>query len=240
MPRPTMQRPRTKPARASRKGMSLLEVVLASLLVALVVTTVVGGMTAVVQQDLRQRAKIDALEVGNRLMLTYLDDAESIKEMEGKHVMQGGKPYVFAFRETPVSINLPSGGLLIAAGDGPAKDTFRQSVLLTVNVYQALGNDQQGYQPGELLCTISRPYHPLAIITRGNQDAMMRNMTPENAIRLFSSLTGGAVGNTKPAGGKPSGAGRGGAVVGSEFAGSRDRGQGTGGKFGSNDQRKSN
>lgn len=66
--------PGGRPAR----GMTLLEVVFATVILALTVSTLATGVNAIANQQNRSRQLLNCAELGNRLIIQYLDDSKSL------------------------------------------------------------------------------------------------------------------------------------------------------------------
>lgn len=62
----------------TRRGLTMLEVVLASVLMAMIATTLVAGLGYVHTAHRRQQMLLGAAEVANRIVLQYLDDKDSL------------------------------------------------------------------------------------------------------------------------------------------------------------------
>lgn len=62
----------------TRRGLTMLEVVLASVLMAMIATTLVAGLGYVHAAHRRQQMMLGAAEVANRIVLQYLDDKDSL------------------------------------------------------------------------------------------------------------------------------------------------------------------
>ncbi|RMH14272.1 MAG: hypothetical protein D6695_01665 [Planctomycetota bacterium] len=60
------------------RGVTMLETVLAAVLVAMIATTLVSGLAFMHADHQRQQSKLGAAEVANRIMLQYLDDKNAL------------------------------------------------------------------------------------------------------------------------------------------------------------------
>jgi prepilin-type N-terminal cleavage/methylation domain-containing protein len=229
-PTPSATRPPRR--RWSRRGVSLIEVVMASLLLAIIASAVVGGITTVIAGDARNQQKLEALELASRLILQYLDDKEAMPKPEA-HVTQGRGVYRWVMRESPVQLSMPEESVIDRPAEGPGSKTIDKLVLLSVSVYAGVPDGMGGYAYGDRVCTLTRMYHPLSVIYR-NPDMMKRlaadparmmeimmalidggttSRSDPNAVRPNGGNTGGANGGGRgaPAGGnKPAGSGGGG------------------------------
>lgn len=164
------KRPRVR--RWSRRGISLVEVVMASMLLAIIASAVVGGITTVVSADARNQQKLEALELANRLLLQYLDDKDAMPSQE-THVNQGRGVYRWVMRVSPVQLSMPEESVIDKPAEGPGGKTIEKLVLLSVSVFSGVPDGMGGYTYGDRVCTLTRMYHPLSVIYR-NPDMMKR------------------------------------------------------------------
>jgi len=155
-----------------RRAFSLIEVVMASTLLAIVASAVVGGITTVVAADSRNQQKLEALELANRLLLQYLDDKDAMPNA-GAHVFQGRGVYRWQMHTSPVELSMPAESVIDKPADGPGAKTIDKLVLLSVSVYVGKPDGMGGYTHGDRVCTLTRVYHPLSVIYR-NPDMMKR------------------------------------------------------------------
>lgn len=183
------QKMTTRRSRAHlRRGVSLIEVVMASLLVAVLSTAVVGAIVTVVAADVKNQQKLEALELGNRLLLQFLDDKDALPHEEAP-IEQGLGTYRWKLTRTPVKLQMPPGSIIMPpTADSPGEKTQAKTELLTVTVYAGVKQAGGGFAPGKLLCTLSRLNHPLSVIYR-NPDAMARAFSdPGKAMAIFADL----------------------------------------------------
>ncbi len=171
-----------------RRGVSLIEVVMASMLVAILSTAVVGGIVTVIAADMKNQQKLEALELGNRLLLQFLDDKAALPSEE-EPIVQGLGTYRWHLTRTPVKLEMPPGSIIMPPpADSPGEKTQTKTELLTVTVYSGVAQLGGGFTEGHLLCTLSRLNHPLSLIYR-NPDAMARAFSdPARAIEIFTDL----------------------------------------------------
>ena len=223
----TNPRHTTRARRWSRRGISLVEVVMASMLLAIIASAVVGGITTVVAADSRNQQKLEALELANRLLLQYLDDKDAMPSQE-THISQGRGVYRWVLRQSPVQLSMPEESVIDKPTDGPGSKTIDKLVLLSVSIYTGVPDGMGGYAYGDRACTLTRMYHPLSVIYR-NPDMMKRLAAdPARMMDIMMALIdtgttsrsdpasvhnnggGGGGGGTVPAGsgGKPSSGGR--------------------------------
>lgn len=175
-------------ARRGRRGVSLLEVVLSSVLLGIIATAVAGAISSIVTAEMRSAQRLEALELANRLILQYLDDEKSMPS-ESEHINQGSGSYRFTVRLTPIVVDMPEGSLLVkpAGGAGTVGGTMDAVELLSISVYAGVP-DGGGYAYGERLCTLTRPVHPLSTAF-GNPDRMQRIFAdPGSAMAAFGRI----------------------------------------------------
>lgn len=178
----------------SRRGVSLIEVVMASLLLAILTTAIVSAITTVVTADIRNRQKLEALELANRLLLQYLDDDQAMPS-DTQHIMQGNAAYRWKLQKTPVKIEMPDDSLLIKATDGPGSKAMEKTTLLSVNVYAGIPDGMGGYAEGQRLCTVSRYFHPMSVFYR-NPDALSRlTNDPARMMEIMQGMLADAQAN---------------------------------------------
>jgi type II secretory pathway pseudopilin PulG len=175
-------------ARRFRRGVSLIEVVMASMLVAILTTAVVGAIVTVIAADVRNQQKLEALELGNRLLLQFLDDKDALPPEE-EPIHQGLGDYRWTLTRTPVKIQMPASSIITRPMEGtPGDKTMAKTELLTVTVYSGKPDGLGGFEQGKLLCTLSRLNHPLSVIYR-NPDTMSRAFSdPIKAMQIFTDL----------------------------------------------------
>ncbi|HZW07006.1 MAG TPA: type II secretion system protein [Phycisphaerales bacterium] len=196
-PTPARKRPR------ARRGFSLVEVVMASMLLAIIASAIVGGITTVISADARNQQKLESLELANRLLLQYLDDKDAMPNQEA-HVFQGRGVYRWAMHTSPVAIEMPPGSVIEKPAEGPGSKTIDKLTLLSVSVYAGVPDGMGGYTHGERVCTLTRVYHPLSVIYR-NPDMMKRLAAdPARMMELMMALIdSGTTSRTDPGAARP-------------------------------------
>lgn len=158
--------------RVRRRAFSLVEVIMASMLLAIIASAVVGGITTVITADARNQQKLEGLELANRLLLQYLDDKDAMPNQESQ-VVQGRGTYRWAMHTSPVELSMPEESVIDKPIDGPGAKTIDKLILLSVSVYSGVPDGMGGFAYGERICTLTRVYHPLSVIYR-NPDMMKR------------------------------------------------------------------
>jgi hypothetical protein len=222
----------------ARRGVTILESVMAALLLGLVSTTIFSTVSAVAAADLRGQQRLEALELSNRLILQYLDDKNKMPS-ESTHIVQGRTPYRFKLNTSPVTIRFPEGSVLERNNQSTTTDVLSKTQLISVTVFEAVplgppdAEGRQRFNQGDRICTLSRVSHPLVAIFR-NPDSVARAFTdPATALQtmqqLMEGMTPGGSRDASGQGGGRTGGGRTGNNAGSgttdlqNFQGSRDK-----------------
>jgi hypothetical protein len=191
------------PAHATwaRAGTTLIEVVLAALLLSIVVVMIVATVSNVTLADLRGRQRLEALELANRLLLQYLDDKDKMPS-QSAHIVQGMGVYRWTLRETPVAMDFPRESVFTPREGNSSVRVLEQTNLLTVTVWTGVPDGLGGYAPGAELATLARVHNPMSAITR-NPDVLLRaTSNPDQLLRVLlqmveqgrGSVSGGAGG----------------------------------------------
>jgi type II secretory pathway pseudopilin PulG len=186
------------------RGSTLLEVVLAAVLLAMVSAGIFTTLGYLARAETQREKVAAAHEIASRLLLQYLDDAsqmpseaEPIKDGSGRHTFR------FSVREEPVDVKTSlSGGAAGAAGGAPgasgvpgvggadANQMLAQTKLLRATVYEGIATEQAGVRPGEPLAQLTRLYNPMLMLMR-NEDARNRALLRPD---FFEQLQAGAGG----------------------------------------------
>lgn len=135
--------------------MTLLEVVLAVLMISLVALVVTSAVNSIMGMEANGRKRLAAYEVANRLMLTYLDDPDNLPS-ESNPIEYGAYRFLYEVELTPAKLVInrtqeTSGASL------QALDRFR---MVGVTVYDALDSDVAMATEGEALAALSRTIDP--------------------------------------------------------------------------------
>ncbi len=176
-----------QPARAAR-GMSLLEVVFAVVLLALVASAVTGAISFVGGSEVRAQKRLGAYELANRLILQHLDDPNQLPDRT-RPIEYDRFRYRWELDISQVRMRTPSLATQREV-NAQANDRFEQ---VTVAVFAV----QEGVlfePPAEQLAVLTRVYDPFA---PRNPDAVER-MDADALIEKIQGLFGGDL----PAGGR--------------------------------------
>lgn len=191
------------PCARGRAGTTLIEVVLAALLLSIVVVMIVATVSNVTLADLRGRQRLEALELANRLLLQYLDDKEKMPS-PAAHIEQGMGVYRWALRETPVTMDFPRESVFTAREGNSSVRVLEQTNLLSVTVWTGVPDGLGGYAPGDELATLARVHNPMSAITR-NPDVLLRaTSNPEQLMRMLLQMVEQGKGTVSGSGGSGS------------------------------------
>lgn len=190
----------------ARRGLTFLEVVLASVLLGMLAATAVSAMSYVIGTQERAQRKLQALEVASRLMMIYMDDPAELKGLEGQLVPYAGLKYRWNMEKTevtPIPARLP---------EGANANTFQTLARMdNVRIRAWLSEDSGGArepEAGMQVGTIVRLVDPAPL---RNPDSLQNAATNRQA-ELIQSLTGRGRGTVQVGGGRrgPNGPGGGG------------------------------
>jgi len=183
----------------SRRGLTFLETVAATAILAMIAATVLSGFNAMVGGQKRNQHRLGAAELANRLVLQYLDDQDALPSST-LPVEYGGERYRWLLRETSVALT-PSRPEV--AAEREAFSTLSLSRLKAVTVQVWLGEESGGsfsIEPGTPTATLTRLVDPTAIRNPDSIDNIIKN--PESAAKFIQQFTGGA-NRTRPSGSQP-------------------------------------
>lgn len=165
---------------ARRRGMTFLEVVLASALLGIVAMGVFGALNYLVLQHKRAEQLTGAAEVANRVVVMFLDNPDAMPS-NGQPIPYGRHRYRWTYDAGPISVIDPN-----ATEGQPSPLTLDRLQELTVTVW--LHEDSGGASapgPSTPGLTVRRMLDPAA--TR-NPDSMARAIDDG---RLLRGLQGG-------------------------------------------------
>lgn len=182
--------PRSRPQdRAQRRGLTLIETIAASVLLALMASTLLGGMTMMLRAQTRQQQRLAATELCNRLILQYLDDAKSMPQ-SNLPIAYANERYRWELSRTPARLVDARAEVAAARADkgGLVLDRLE---LITVRVW--LSEESGGaYRPdvSTPVSTLSRVVDPVADIYRNPDSASYLMSTPEGRKTLLERFAG--------------------------------------------------
>ncbi len=187
----------------TRRGVSILEAVLSTMLLAMVAVSVAAAVTHVQKSAELGKQRVAAHEVANRLVLQWLDDE---KELPPTNVYDDGT-YLFCWELTtlPLSIDVPDDSAVKAPTDGPAARLLNSQKLIVVHVYEGLPDGVGGAVPGVELAELRRTHNPQARMT-GNPDTLIRiSKDAGRTSQYMSVILGGGNSTPAPAASTPAG-----------------------------------
>lgn len=186
-------------------GLTLLEVVLAVVILGLVAAAISGAISTVEAMNARSRQMVSAYELAHRLILTWLDDQ---KRMPAQTLPLDYGPYTFMWDMQEDNVRMVINEAQ-KANSGSTPQALSRFKLVSISVYMAEGDPRQPYK-GPELATLSRLYDPAAV---RNPESMKTMQDPDNLARLIREITGqdfnvqGGGGNGKGNGGGDGGGG---------------------------------
>lgn len=200
---------RTPSRVASRRGMTFLEVVFASVLLALVAGSMFAAFSFIFTSQTREQARLGAYEVANRLVLLYLDD--SVKMPDPNKTLDYGPPealqrFRWQYKEEPVQVYEVAGDQRDSTRQSPlSNDRFKR---VTVRVWLSeYSGGSATYEGTNVQATVTRMLDPIA--PRNPDSYMNMIQSPEGLQKLVEQLMGNQQsGNVVTRGGLP-GAGQG-------------------------------
>lgn len=196
----------------------MLEVVLASVMLAMVSATIATAVAQINRAERLRHQRLAAYEVANRVLLQHMDDAEELARQPAV-TRQHGWLFRFSVEEEPVEIEaldgldrsaLPTDATEIARAAargqerGEIRDMLRKHLkLLRVRVYRAEQAGGGAAIGREQLAEMTRLYNPLLMLFR-NDDTRERAMQQDRLLRLLQQLDPNAglapaPGTTRPA-----------------------------------------
>ena len=184
----------------SRRGLTFLETLFASALLALVAAAVFGALSFVLGRQHHEQRTLAAYELANRIILQYLDDPEQLPD-PSLPLEYGKDRFRWTLNVDPVTVTATSEATKDAA------DTRRSMLdrVKQVSVHVWLGEESGGSQAFESdspmpKAALTRIMYPMAY---RNPDAFDRLINSDaGRRRLFDDMTGGSGGST-PAGSRP-------------------------------------
>jgi hypothetical protein len=198
--------------------MTLLEVVFAVALLALVAAAAMSTVTLLITLTVDDQKTLGAQEVAHKLLLQYLDEKKKMPSTSAPIDYAGGRfTYRYRLEETNMEMRTKARESKGGAADLRA-DRFK---LITVRVYDGVSVGGT-IMEGDELAVMSRMMDPIAIMR--NPDSMKRMFGDEEGIRtILGSFMGGG-GGTSPATAVPRPGKRSGGSPGSKGSGPKGSG----------------
>lgn len=176
---------RDKPSRPRcHRGLTLLETVLAVLLLTLVTTAIMSAVSFVLGTEGRARKRLAASEVANRLVLQYLDEKSDMPD-RSRPIDYGEYRFVWDMDVSNVAMELNSVARRNAAPG--AVSSLARFKLTRITVYDAEEADSGAALRGEPLAVLTRVYDPIAA---RNPDTMDR-LDVDRIREMIQGITGG-------------------------------------------------
>jgi len=166
-------------------GLSLLEVILSVVMLTGVTTSIMSAIAYVERADARDKRRLAAHEIGNRLILQWLDDSKSMPEPRLPIAYGDRYEFFFELSITPAMMELNERQ---TRGETAlqALDRYR---LVAVRVFDSDDSVPGQAVPGEELALLWRLYDPAAA---RNPDAIARfGENDENIVDLINLILGG-------------------------------------------------
>lgn len=168
----------TKPGPAaafhSRRGLTFLEVVLATVILASVVAVTMTALNVIYGQSERQMAREGAMELANRLMIIFLDDENELKR-QPRSLEFEGRRYNWSSREDAVGV-LP----VIEGESARAIKSAERLRNVEINVWLAQGSD--GSDQPDPAAPSARVVRLVDVIYM-NPDSVANTMSSDEGIR---------------------------------------------------------
>ncbi|MFK7882901.1 MAG: hypothetical protein AB8F26_01805 [Phycisphaerales bacterium] len=183
---------------AHRRGVSFLEAVLGVVLLGLVTASLASAVSFMHKADARLNYKLSAAELGNRLILQFIDDRESLPS-SSLPIEYGQALYRWEIEEQPVKFVVRDDGTSTQSGGvggGASLDRVRYIVVRVWLATESGGGEI--YEPGVPGVVLSRLIDPLAF---SNPDSLQTLIEQPGGIdrlmQLLMELEDGTAGGTR-------------------------------------------
>lgn len=187
---PARPSPHRRGRRCSAPGVTLLEIVLAVVLLTGVATAVTAAIAYVEGSDARDRRRLAAHELAGRLVLQWLDDFTKMPQAH-ERLPYNHEEFYFSCDATPVIMRLNERQ---ARGETSLQGLDR-FVLVSVRIYESVPNGTSTPARGDEIAHVWRLYDPFAA---RNPDAMDRfGKDPERITDLINRILGNVGGNRR-------------------------------------------
>ncbi len=172
----------------SGRGLTLLEVLLAVALLALIAASVLGAISAIDGMQSRSRMVLAASEVGNRLMLQYLDNEKSLPS-KTQPIAYG--PYQFFYEITTERVTMDLNERQRLGDARPNEQGLGRFEQVSISVFEAKATDGQPV-PTEQVAQISRMVDPFAMRNPETVQGFDRDQTRiQDLIKRLPGMGGG-------------------------------------------------
>lgn len=171
---------------AARRGLTLIEIVLAVALLGLVAGGVFSAISSMAAAQDRQLQRLGAAELCNRLILQYLDDKEAMPDPTAP-LAYADRRYRWSYKEEPVKMKLPAARAAQAAAGPQRPIPLDRLKLVTVNVWLSEesggSRDPGGFTPSFAITRVVDPLNfarnPDSFANLTSTDAGMRRIMEE-------------------------------------------------------------
>ncbi len=192
-------RARRRVARTARRGATFLEAVLGVVLLGLVTASLAGAVSFMNKADARLSRKLAAAELGNRLILQFIDDRESLPS-PSLPIEYNATLYRWSLDEEPVKFNVRNEGTgqsTSGVGGGASLDRVRY-VVVRVWLDTESGGSRE-FTSDVPHAVLTRLVDPLAF---SNPDSLQTLLEQEDGINrlleLMMQLEDGTAGGVSP------------------------------------------
>lgn len=180
----TIPRPRPRRSHARRRGVTLLEVVLAGLLLGLATSAITSAFGVIQTLSDRGRQRLEAAEIAHRAILQYIDDPTQI-DAQGREVWKMGRGrYRILIYEQSLSRtegeNVSIRKARASAGLDFNSVLVNRLLMVTVEVFQ----DVDGQRGPQAIEVMSRIIDPLAF----SDDEYAQEKHIENVFKAAPEL----------------------------------------------------
>lgn len=183
---------------AHRRGVSFLEAVLGVVLLGLVTASLAGAISFMQRADARLNRKLSAAELGNRIILQFIDDRESLPS-PSMPIAYGDTLFRWELEEQPVRFVVEQSGVATAdtgVGGGASLDRVRYVVVRVWLAPESGGS--YAYDQSVPSAVLSRLVDPLAF---ANPDSLQTLIEQPGGIdrllQMLMQLEDGSAGGTQ-------------------------------------------
>lgn len=170
--------------------MTMVEVLLATLLLAMIGAVVSSVLSQVRLGEQSRAVRLNAYEVANRLLLQYVDDAKKLDPYAAYIDPETERAFRWTVDEVPVSIEEPPNSAVARPERKEARNMLEATVVLDARVYEAIPDGVGGYLYGRELARLTRAFNPMPL-TSANPDALERYFSDKDALpKLLELMTG--------------------------------------------------
>jgi len=153
----------------SRRGMTFIEVILATAILGSIAVTVIASITLAQKKSALDQERLNATELAHRLLLTYIHVGPNALPPQDAPQAQGAGWYTYTIYEEileedvnereDISIRIPKAYGVVTANDRLSSGI----VYLTVRVFPAPNQEGLQLNPDFPLSTLSRIYDPFDV-----------------------------------------------------------------------------